>query len=102
MDSIEAAIARPYTGYYRPIHKKAAALIQSVSVNHGFVDGNKRTALMLFHLLLDNSGYIVNQTSTSEDDDIEHLILDSVTRFLDLEEMTLWLKNRIELQQDNT
>ena len=93
---IEAAIARPYTGYYRPIYKKAAAFIQSVSANHGFVDGNKRTAFMLFHLLLSRSGYVFVGTSTDEIDDIEHLITDLTTKFLNLEEMTLWLKHRIQ------
>ena len=73
---VEAAIGRPYNGYYRAIYRKAAALIQSVAINHGFIDGNKRTALILFYLLIEKSGYIIQHTSTLEDeDDIEHLIL---------------------------
>jgi death-on-curing protein len=51
LDSIEAAIARPYSGYFKPIFQKAAALLQSVSGGHGFTDGNKRTAVILMHLL---------------------------------------------------
>ena len=43
---IESAIGRPYSGYYRPIYKKVAALTHSMCLNHGFVDGNKRTALI--------------------------------------------------------
>ena len=66
-----------------------------MSTNHGFVDGNQRTAFMLFHLLLDRCGYVVHQTSTHEMDDIEHLILDVTIKFLDLEELTLWLKKRL-------
>jgi len=54
---VESAISRPYNGYYRPIRKKAAALIESVCRNHGFTDGNKRTCLFLLMLLLDRSGY---------------------------------------------
>jgi death-on-curing protein len=54
---VESAISRPYNGYYRPIRKKAAALIESVCRNHGFADGNKRTCLLLLVLLLDRSGY---------------------------------------------
>jgi prophage maintenance system killer protein len=38
---------RPYNGYYRPIEKKAAALVESMGGNHGFIDGNKRTAVIL-------------------------------------------------------
>lgn len=44
---IESAVDRPYNGYHRAIHQKAAALLHAVAANHGFVDGNKRTALTL-------------------------------------------------------
>jgi Fic family protein len=37
-------------------HRKAAALAQSLAQNHGFVDGNKRTAFYMVDLLLANSG----------------------------------------------
>ena len=43
---IESALGRPYSGYHRSITQKAAALLESIVGNHGFVDGNKRTALM--------------------------------------------------------
>lgn len=93
---IESAVDRPYNGYHRPIHRKAAALLHAVATNHGFVDGNKRTALTLFYLLLDLSGYEFRKTSTRQDeDDIEHLILDVTTRFLSYEELIAWLRARI-------
>ena len=93
---VESAIDRPYSGYYRPIHKKAAALLQSVATNHGFHDGNKRTAFILVNLLLERSGCAVHKTSTRpHEDDIEHLILDMTLHFLDLEEVTNWFKKRI-------
>jgi death on curing protein len=56
---ILSAIGRPYTGYYRSIYKKAAALFQSVARNHGFTDGNKRTAVVLTTLLIERSGYVL-------------------------------------------
>ena len=92
---LESAIARPYDGYHRTIYSKAAALIQSVTVNHAFIDGNKRTAFILCLLLLGQSGYALHQTSTHSDNDLEHLILDLTTRFLTLEEVEDWLKTRI-------
>lgn len=55
--SIRSAIGRPYTGYYRPIYKKAAVLVQSMCLNHGFADGNKRTCFLLLNVLLERSGY---------------------------------------------
>src|SRR5438445_194495 len=44
---IESAIGRPYTGYYPRLHQKAAALVESLVRNHGFIDGNKRTAFII-------------------------------------------------------
>jgi len=96
LSRIEAAIARPYSGYYRPLHKKATALIEALVMNHGFVDGNKRTAYYLLDLLIRQSGYDLDvSSSTHEMDDAEHLILDVTTRFLDFEEAAHWLKRHI-------
>ena len=39
---IEAALQRPQTGYYDGLLQEAAALWESLAMNHGFVDGNKR------------------------------------------------------------
>jgi len=50
LDNIESAIGRPYSGYYRPIACKAAAMLHALVQNHGFVDGNKRTALLVTDL----------------------------------------------------
>ena len=54
---LEAAIARPQTGYYPDIVHEAAALWESLSQNHLFVDGNKRTALASVHVFLGLNGY---------------------------------------------
>jgi death-on-curing protein len=54
---LEAAIARPQTGYYPDIVHEAAALWESLSQNHPFVDGNKRTALASLHVFLGLNGY---------------------------------------------
>src|SRR5665213_239073 len=41
---LEAALYRPQTGYYADLVEEAAALWESLSQNHPFLDGNKRTA----------------------------------------------------------
>ena len=53
IDSIESAIARPYCGYFDTLAEKAAALLESMVGNHGFADGNKRTAVLLVCILID-------------------------------------------------
>jgi death-on-curing protein len=42
---LDAAVHRPQSGYYADRVAEAAALWESLSQNHPFVDGNKRTAL---------------------------------------------------------
>jgi death-on-curing protein len=41
---LEAALFRPQTGYYADVIEEAAALWESLSQSHAFIDGNKRTA----------------------------------------------------------
>jgi death-on-curing protein len=41
---LESAIMRPQIGYYDGIIEEAAALMESLAMNHAFVDGNKRVA----------------------------------------------------------
>jgi death on curing protein len=43
--ALESALARPQTGYYEDILQEAAALWESLSQNHPFVDGNKRVGV---------------------------------------------------------
>jgi death-on-curing protein len=42
---ILSALLRPQTGYYADVIEEAAALWESLAMNHGFIDGNKRVAL---------------------------------------------------------
>jgi death-on-curing protein len=63
--ALEAALARPQTGYYQDLIQEAAALWESLSQNHPFVDGNKRTAVTVSAAFLKINGY------TLEFDDLE-------------------------------
>jgi death-on-curing protein len=49
---LEAALYRPQTGYYANLIEEAAALWESLSQNHAFVDGNKRTAFAAMYTFL--------------------------------------------------
>ena len=49
---LEAALFRPQTGYYADLIEEAAALWESLSQNHPFVDGNKRTAFASMYTFL--------------------------------------------------
>lgn len=69
---IESALARPYSGYHRLIHCKAAALLHSMVNNHGFVDGNKRTSWLLVELLIGRSGF---RLDISDDEPVDDLVV---------------------------
>jgi death-on-curing protein len=54
---LEAALFRPQTGYYADLIEEAAALWESLSQNHPFVDGNKRTAFAATYTFLAINGW---------------------------------------------
>ncbi len=55
--ALEAALARPQSGYYGDLIQEAAALWESLSQNHPFIDGNKRTAVTVTAAFLKVNGY---------------------------------------------
>jgi death on curing protein len=55
--ALEAALFRPQTGYYQDIVAEAAALIESLAINHPFVDGNKRIAFAAADVFLRINGW---------------------------------------------
>jgi death-on-curing protein len=96
LGAIEAAVARPYCGYYRSIAKKVAALVQSLASNHGFIDGNKRTALLMMNLLLLRSGYFLRGESEQQiNTDVEAMILALVEHHMSFDDVVAWLELRI-------
>ena len=54
---LEAALFRPQTGYYEDVIGEAAALWESLSKNHPFVDGNKRIAFAVPYTFLLLNGH---------------------------------------------
>ncbi|MFA7658881.1 MAG: type II toxin-antitoxin system death-on-curing family toxin [Candidatus Gastranaerophilaceae bacterium] len=57
MGALEAALFRPQTGYYGDVIEEAAALWESLSQNHPFLDGNKRVALAATYTFLTLNGH---------------------------------------------
>lgn len=96
---IESAIQRPYSGYYKSIQRKAAALVHSVATNHGFADGNKRTTLLLLGVLLDRSGYqLVGEGTEPTARAIEDLIVEVADGVHDFNSIHDWMKKWIEVK----
>jgi death on curing protein len=57
---LEAAIFRPQSGYYADTILQAAALFESLIMNHPFVDGNKRVAFAATDVFLRMNGFKIN------------------------------------------
>ena len=56
---IDSALLRPQTGYYGGLIDEAAALWESLAMNHGFVDGNKRVAFASVDVFLELNGHSI-------------------------------------------
>lgn len=83
-------MSRPYHGYHRRIHQKAAALLHGVVCNHGFADGNKRTAFYLVELMVQRSDY-----EFAEEDMVVVEMIKSVAQGeKSYEELAEWFKGR--------
>ena len=94
-DLLASAIGRPYVGYNRSIYSKAAALLQSLATNHGFVDGNKRTTFLTIDLFLDRSGYVLRGVKKTGLRELEDLILAVDERHLTVNDIEAWFRKRV-------
>ena len=63
MGSLESAAFRPQSGYYSDIVEEACALMESLLINHPFMDGNKRTAFAACSVFLRISGQHIKADS---------------------------------------
>lgn len=54
---LDSALYRPQSGYYEDLTSMAAALFESLLMNHPFVDGNKRVAFFATDVFLRLNGW---------------------------------------------
>ena len=59
-NSLESAVMRPQSGYYKDIYEEASALMESLASNHSFVDGNKRISFFATDVFLRMNGYYID------------------------------------------
>lgn len=89
---IGSALARPYSGYHRAIERKCAAIVDSFVGNHGFVDGNKRTAWLLAELLIARSGY---RLDIDDSEPIDDLVVGVAAGTVSFDDLVEWFKPRL-------
>ena len=66
MGAVESALFRPQTGYYEDVIAEAAALLESLAINHPFIDGNKRIAFAVADVFLRLNGYLFEEDSVHD------------------------------------
>ena len=64
---LESVLFRPQTGYYSDLAAMAAALFESLLVNHAFVDGNKRVAFFATDIFLRLNGWKMSVDAAEAD-----------------------------------
>ena len=60
LGALESALMRPQIGYYDGILEEAAAMLESLAINHPFIDGNKRVAFEATDTFLRLNGYFID------------------------------------------
>ena len=87
--ALESALARPRCVYYIDLIQEAAALWESLSQNHAFVDGNKRVAVTMSAAFLRVNGYRLE----FKDSDAFSFLLDLYeTGRMRFDELDRWLR----------
>ncbi|MBI1385427.1 MAG: type II toxin-antitoxin system death-on-curing family toxin [Rhizobiales bacterium] len=92
---LEAALFRPQTGYYPDLIAEAAALWESLSQNHPFVDGNKRTAFAVMFTFLAVNGIAI---TADEDATIRFLVPLYDSNGLTFDRLDAWLRKNAKAQ----
>jgi death-on-curing protein len=92
---LESAIARPLATFegknrYDTPFKRAAALAESLVLNHGFVDGNKRTAMYAMAAWLEREGHFIDAARG----ELRDFALAIASHELSTEQIVAWLVQR--------
>jgi len=90
---LKSALARPFqtfegTELYTTIFEKAAAIGESIIMNHPFIDGNKRTGYLLMEALLRYGGFKI----TADDITLYNFVINISTGSMPFINIVEWLK----------
>lgn len=91
--ALESALSRPFQTFdnndlYPTVIDKAASLIESILVNHPFIDDNKRTGYIVLRLYLINNGLDI---FASQDNKFE-FVINIASGTVKYDGMVSWLK----------
>ena len=93
MGALESALFRPQMGYYDGIIEEAAAMMESLAMNHPFIDGNKRVAFAVTEVFLGLNGHFIDCDSREAYDHFMQLFETNSFRFA---ELRAWLEEHVK------
>lgn len=99
--SLESAINRPFATFdnqelYPTPAAKAAAILESILINHPFVDGNKRTAYVLMRLILFENGLDI----AANQDEKYSMVISCTTGVMRFDDIKNWIQLRLKKKSD--
>ena len=92
MGALQSTLLRPQTGYYDGPIEEAAGLMESLAMNHPFVDGNKRVAFFVTDAFLHMNGSFIDCDSKEAYDYFMQLFDTNTFRFA---ELCSWLEEHV-------
>ena len=93
LGALESALMRPQIGYYDGIIEEAAALMESLAMNHPFVDGNKRVAFFVTDTFLRMNDHYIDCDDREAYDYFMGLFDTNTFRFA---ELASWLAENVK------
>ena len=91
--ALVSALMRPQLGYYDVLIEEAAALMESLAMNHPFVDGNKRVAFFATDAFLRLNNHFIDCDNNQAYDFFMHLFETNSFRFAQLRS---WLEENVK------
>ena len=93
MGALESAIFRPQMGYYDGLIEEGAAMMESLAMNHPFVDGNKRVAFAATEVFLALNGHFIDCDNLEAYDYFMQLFDTNSFRFAELKS---WVEEHVK------
>ena len=93
MNSLDSAVMRPQSGYYKDIFEEASALMESLALDHPFIDGNKRISFFATDVFLRLNGYYIS----CESEEANHFFIQNLQKStFRFDVIKAWLKKNIK------
>ena len=95
-NALNSALARPFQTFdnkdlYSDTIQKAASLIESILINHPFIDGNKRTGYILLRMFLIQNGVDISATQEEK----YEFVIGIASSKIKYEQILDWLQKHI-------